>query len=139
MWHFSVNYYDNHRLIFSYTQTSYFTAQNEFSPANTITCACPNEVLTFNCTVVRVAITVWSGTAFTCTDHEIILAHSEFPLQALEVCGDAITANITSVENGCFISQLRVNVSTEMNNKTITCTGSGKVGETSLTVISGRY
>ena len=126
-------------LIFPYTQTSYFIAQNKFSPANTITCACPNEVLTFNCTVVGGAATVWSGTAFTCTSGEIILAHTEFPLQALEVCGDAISANITSVENGYFTSQLRVNVSSEMNNKTITCTGSGKVGETTLTVISGRH
>ena len=117
-----------------------FTAQNEFSPADTITCACPNEVLIFNCTVVGVSATVWSGSAFTCAGghSEIILLHRDFPSGTSGECSDAITAysNGPGVENRCYTSQLRVIVSSEMNNKTITCSGLGIVGETFLLVTS---
>lgn len=117
---------------------TYFTAQNEFSPTDTITCACPNEVLIFNCTVVGGSATVWSGSAFTCAGGEIILLHSDFPSGTSGECSDAITAysNGPRVESECYTSQLRVNVSSEMNNKTITCSGSGIVGETFLLVTS---
>ena len=98
-------------------------------------------MLTFTCTVVRSgsSATVWSGSAFNCLPavNEIILRHND---NSNKTCGDDIAAyRIEPDNNNCFTSQLRVTVNSGMNNKTITCTGSGKVGETTLTVISGRF
>lgn len=119
------------------------TAQNEFLTPASHACACPDDVLIFNCTVVGGTVTVWSGSAFTCERDEIILVHNHFRSRKIvqSACDDTITARSIAVENNnCYMSQLSVNVSNEMNNKTILCLGNSSniVGETTLTVISSR-
>ena len=126
---------------------SYFAAQNAFLSPSNATCACPDGVLTFNCTVVEGLATVWSGTAFLCpgSDEKIILRHSEFFTQTVNgECGNAITATSTGHDNNAFMSQLNVRASSAINNKTIGCffnTDSGEmpVNVTTLTVISGKH
>ena len=109
-------------------------------PANFM-CACPNEVLIFNCTIVGGSATVWSGSAFLCgPDNNIILLHSGFRIGISGACGDAIAARSIGIENNnCFTSQLNVNISSILNNRMVMCSNSGvvPVGNATLTVISG--
>ena len=57
-----------------------FAAQNALILPPNLQCACPNDLLGFNCTVViedRIGATIWSGTAFTgCDGDRIQLRHS---------------------------------------------------------------
>ena len=43
-------------------------------------CICPGDTLTYECTVVGLGVTVWTGSAFSCpsSNNEIALLHSRF-------------------------------------------------------------
>ena len=111
-------------------------------PANTA-CSCPNDVLTFVCTVVGGGNTLWEGTAFECPANSIILLHSLFssPGGASGNCGD-ISGQSIAVEDNCYTSQVTIRVSVGFNNKSVTCihnSGRGMIpiGGSSLTVMEG--
>ena len=116
-------------------------------PLNTRRCACFNEILTFNCTIVGDGTTLWNGTAFVCVSdfNEIPLRHDNFgtPSGAGGSCtGGRLIGRSLSSNNNCFTSELLVNASAELNNKTIRCIhrdSQGQmvpVGEVVLTIIS---
>ena len=112
-------------------------------PANT-GCACPNDVLTYVCTVVGVGNTLWEGTAFDCSARSIVLLHTQFdsPEGASGNCNSDIAGRSLSVESDCYTSQLFVTVSSRLNNKTVTCVhnsgiGMIPIGVSTLTVLEG--
>ena len=90
---------------------------------------------------------MWTGSAFSCHSdtnrNEITLRHNSFTGGTTDECnGGAIIAESLHVIDDCFTSQLRVNVSNELNNKTVDCihsTNTETVGQSSIfvTVISG--
>ena len=106
-------------------------------------------MLTFSCTVLGGVATLWKGTAFDCTerDNEILLRHGKFadPEGTSGGCNlGAIVGTSVQVEGtDCYTSQLSVNISDGLNNKTVGCilnSDSGMpivIGETSLSVITG--
>ena len=108
-------------------------------------CACPAEVLIFNCTIIGGGATIWGGSAFICTTNEIILRHNTFSTEMPSgVCnGGAIIGESVEVQNNCYTSRLRVTVSTGLNNKTVYClhnTDTGtmtEISEARISVISG--
>ena len=92
-------------------------------------CICPGNTLTYECTVMGGpgGATVWRGTALNCTmsDHEIVLLHSRFESDTgtLRMCSNgAIVGRSLRVENnGGYISQLNVTVSSDMIGESIEC------------------
>ena len=104
-------------------------------------CACPGQVLTYNCTVVGGRATLWSGTAFDCSPNEIILRHNEFNDGTSGECNQgAIIAQSVGVQDNCFTSQLHVTVSGGLHNKTVNCSminSMATVGEAQIRVIQG--
>ena len=88
-------------------------------------CASPGDLLTFECTSFGGIATVWRGSAFNCGHrfNEIVLRHSIFPSRARGSCnsGQILAQSVDVVNNTYFISQLNVNVSSDMHNKTIEC------------------
>ena len=102
------------------------SASNEFLPPVS-ECTCPGDVLTYTCTVVGGGATLWSGTAFSCsnTRNEILLRHSRFSVEggAFGDCtnGDLVGRSL-SVQDNCYTSQLNVTVSLGLNGRTVECT-----------------
>ena len=90
---------------------------------------------------------MWNGTSFSCATNEIILRHNSFMEGTEKECNDgAIIGDSLPIEreDNCFISRLRVNVSSDLNNRTVGCfvnidSGVVSIGNTSLTIISGNY
>ena len=122
------------------------TGESEgFTPAINATCACPNQVLTYSCTVTGGGATIWSGTAFRCSSkrNEIILRHNRFDSGTIGVCnGGVIIARSVRVDSDNFTSQLTVNVSSGLNNRTVECIqnldrGMMTIGEHTISIISG--
>ena len=109
---------------------------------NNAECACPGELLTFECTVIgaRSRATIWDGSAFTCVGGEISLRHENFfqPDGIFKDCNPAIVGRSVSVVNDtCFTSQLNVTVSAALNSTTVSCSldsDSQPIGTTLLTV-----
>lgn len=109
-------------------------------PANA-TCACPGKVLPYTCTVDGGNATIWGGTAFNCTENEIILDHREFNNRASGECNNgAIQGQSVDVIGTYYISQLNVTVSSELNNKTVYCMiyNNTTIGESLIKVV-GEY
>ena len=112
-------------------------------------CACPGQNLAFRCVVIGAGSTLWSGTAFSCSNgnNEIQLRHTQFNTLAGAVgsCNDgAIEARSDGVMNDCYSSQLIVRVSTSLNNKTIQCTHDSDMGlrlinSATLNFVYGKY
>ena len=90
-------------------------------------CIYPGCTVTFaECTVVgrSVGTTVWRGTAFDqCTNDELNLLHSQFGTQAqtLKCNNGSIIVQGRRVEEGCYISELTVTVTSDMIGKTVQC------------------
>ena len=88
---------------------------------------------------------MWNGTSFSCATNEIILRHNSFMEGTEKDCNDgAIIGESLRLEEDCYTSQLHVNVSSDLNNRTIGCfvnidSGVVSIGNTSLTIISGNY
>ena len=115
-------------------------------------CVCPGDHLTFECSVQGGVATVWEGSAFDCgvdaSSSFIRLRHSGFSMlePARGECNNGlIVARSVGVLNDTFSSQLDVNVTADMNNKTIECaldaTGSGdykEVGMITIIVATGK-
>ena len=128
--------------------TNHYIATNKLLVPSNAQCACPDDVLTFTCTVVGPGNTIWSGTAFNCpsTSNEIILRHSQFasPGTSGNCNSGTITARSLGVENDCFRSELNVTASASLNNKTVQCqhnsiaSGTITVNETAITIASGK-
>ena len=115
-------------------------------PPESRRCACSNDILTFNCTIIGGGITQWSGTAFDCEHNlnEILLLHENFddPGGTDGTCnnGQIVGRSVSVIEN-CYTSQVSVTTSAELNNKTVRCIHNTEVipiGEILLTIISGK-
>ena len=68
--------------------------------------------------------TVWSGSVFQCTSGEITLSHSDFERtgNVSGVCNEGkIVGRIESAKNECYLSQLNVTFSDELQNRTVVC------------------
>ena len=108
-----------------------------------VTCACPNEVLTFICTTVGSGATIWGGSAFQCTTGEIILRHNAFngDTPQLGDCNDIIGESVGVQDNNCYTSQVRVPISAGLDNKTVHCVYNSNImtliDETQISVVTG--
>ena len=87
-------------------------------------CICPGYEVTYECTVCGVGATLWTGSLCDC----IILLEHETLSEFRGNNNGSVTVAVHSIGdfviNGshCFSSQLNVrNISSEMNNKTVTC------------------
>ena len=108
------------------------------SPANA-TCACPDEVLTYSCTV-NGSVTMWGGSAFDCAGNGIILGHENFIGGTSGECNDgAIVGQSVDVSGAYYTSQLNIIVSDGLNNKVVTCSSDSMtyIGE-SLIEVAGK-
>ena len=88
-------------------------------------CVCPNDILTYNCTVngTATASTVWTGTAFDCpSSNQTVLLHSRFADGTTKECNNGgIIARSIGVEISEYTSELTVIVTAELLGKTIMC------------------
>ena len=94
------------------------------SPANA-TCACPGEILTYNCTVEGGRATIWGGSAIDCAGNDITFRHDNVNFIdrtiKLEECNGAIVGQSVDIDGTYYISQLNITVSNRLNDKTVTC------------------
>ena len=85
------------------------------------------------CTITDGGATVWQGTIFDgCQNDKITLRHSVFTSGKViqESCGTRgpVVGHSVSVVNGSYTSRLLVNISEDLNGKTIECTNeSGQI------------
>ena len=109
-------------------------------------CVCPGyTTAVYKCTVVGNGFTQWAGSAFNCPNigDEIFLSHPDFNDGIRKECNNgAIIGQSIQVNGSCFVSQLTVNISKNLNGTTIGCTydtGSAlePIGATTLTSITG--
>ena len=89
-------------------------------------CVCPGYTLTLaECTVVGkpVGTTVWKGTVFDqCATDELNLLHLRFDSEVQAKCNNgSIIGRGLRVEEGCYTSELTINVSSSMIGKTVQC------------------
>ena len=75
-----------------------------------------------------VGLTIWRGTAFNCLSGEIVLLHNQFTSDSDEGVSTHDECNNGSIqgysvraENGCFISQLSVVMTSDLIGKSIEC------------------
>ena len=90
--------------------------------------SCSEYTFTYECTVVgrSSGMTVWRGSAFDCIQEEIVLLHGQFTsengIHAYGVCNNgSIVGEGHRTENGCYSSQLIVNLTPDIIGKTIEC------------------
>ena len=110
-------------------------------PANAM-CACPGEVLSYTCTIDSGNTTIWGGSAFDCTTtgNEIKLIHHNFINWTSGKCNNgAILGEIVNVDGTHFTSQLNVTISSELNNKTVTCSSDSGNTRESLINVAGKH
>ena len=93
--------------------------------------------MTFQCEVYGgpFGATLWKGSAFNCTSQEIILTHGQFSHMngAQGECNSgSIIAHSISVENGSYVSQLKVNVTSNLIDKSIECSYDDNGGNKAL-------
>lgn len=117
--------------------------ENTFRPITD--CVCPQDVVTYECTVCDLA-TAWEGTALgSCSGGEIALTSRDFaaPIQPIICSGGRIAARGISVEDGCFTSQLNITFNaTVLQGTSVRCsadngTHSSEVGRDTLTLSTG--
>ena len=89
-------------------------------------CACPGDTITYECTAVGAGATVWTGSAFNCSnsDHNILLLHIFFSLAKGDYgsCNNGdIVGQSLSVEGNNYTSQLNVTVTSDTAGRTIEC------------------
>ena len=84
--------------------------------------------MSYECAVVGNGITVWHGSAFDCSGNEISLIHILYnSIESHVICAygecnnGAIVAKGIRIENGTYISQLNVSISTDMIGRSIEC------------------
>ena len=86
---------------------------------------------------------MWTGTAFDCSNNEIIILHSS-PNTGVEIaCNNgAIVGRLTRAEDNTYVSQLTVSVSAQMVGTNISCShdlsnGTHLIGSSILTLTMG--
>ena len=89
-------------------------------------CACPGDTLTYERTVVGAGFTIWTGSAFNCSNsnHEISLLHTRFSSTKGDYgsCNNgAIVGQSLSAEGNNYTSQLNVTITPDTAGKTIEC------------------
>jgi hypothetical protein len=88
-------------------------------------CVCPGDKLSYECTVMGGGLTIWTGSAFSCSSfrNEIVLRHSSFGgTGTYWMCNNgAIEARSLSVEGNNYTSQLNVTVTPDTAGTTINC------------------
>ena len=108
-------------------------------------CVCPQDVVTYECTVCGLA-TAWEGTALgSCSGGEIALTNRDFmePIQTIICSGGSIAARGIIVEDGCFTSQLNITFNTTaLQGRSVRCsvdngTHASEVGRDMLTLTTG--
>ena len=87
-------------------------------------CACPGDTLTYECTAVGAGSTIWTGSAFNCSNsnYMILLLHSHFSSTKGDYgscTNGAIVGRSLSAEGNYFTSQLNVTVTSDTAGKTI--------------------
>ena len=94
---------------------------NDFYPITN--CFCPDDVVLYRCVVCGGLATVWEGSAFQCLSGEITLTHNDFgtPNAYGECNTGAIIGRGLSIEAGCYISQLNITFSAQLQGKTVSC------------------
>lgn len=84
-------------------------------------------MLTFECQVTGGTSTVWTGTAFMCTDNsnEIVLLHSRFNNESENAHGSCNNGNIVGeiieVDGKNYTSQLNVTFNSSLIGETVDC------------------
>ena len=84
-------------------------------------CVCQGYNLTYECTVIDGAATIWRGTAFDCpmTNNELVILSMEFISRSCS--NNALLLQTIRSENGSSTSQLTVQISDEINGTTVEC------------------
>ena len=124
--------------------TGAITASSNSSFRLITTCNCLSQNITYECTVVGGAFTVWSGSAFTCQGGEITLKHVSFTGSIGGCNGGAITAQGVGVHDSSYTSRLNVTLSAGLIGTTVICsvdttTEVIPVGNHTIRVSSGEY
>ena len=107
-------------------------------------CSCPQDVVTYECTVCGLA-TAWEGTALaSCSGGEIALTNRDFmpPIRTIVCNGGVIAARGISVQGECFTSQLTVMLNSTLQGRTVICsvdngTHASQVGSATLELSTG--
>ena len=138
---FYYKYYNTVRYLQCYTGIA---QENEFRVVSS--CVCPGCELVVECAVTSGGATYWQGTIFDgCRNEKLTLRHSQFisGIVIQESCGTRgpVVGRSISVTGGSYISQFLVNISEDLNGKTIDCAnGSGQiVGSKQIDTPSGKY
>ena len=89
-------------------------------------CTCPGYEIIYRCDVLGAGITIWQGTLFDlCQDGSITLRHTQFRngRGTTRLCGSSgvVNGRGIGVEGDVYTSQLTINVSSEMQGKTVAC------------------
>ena len=121
-----------------------FTGESVLEPPPNLQCACLNDQLHFNCTVViedRIGTTVWSGTALTgCDGNRIQLRHSNE--NAVGQCNNGALSASLGIVGNCATSELNVIIDSTLNNKTVQCvlnsnSGNPTIGVATIMLMTG--
>ena len=115
---------------------------NTFYPVTN--CSCPQDIVTYECTVCGLA-TAWEGTALdSCSGGEIALTNRDFmdPIMTIICSGGRIAARGVSVKDGCFTSQLNITFNATLQGRTVRCsvdngTHASQVGRDVLAITTG--
>ena len=87
-------------------------------------CICPGYEVTYECTVYDVGATLWTGSLCDCIillEHETLSVFRGYNRGSVMVVVHSI-GNLVISGSHCFSSQLNFhNISSEMNNTTVTC------------------
>ena len=105
-------------------------------------CTCEGYDQVYECRVTGSGATVWTGTAFDCSNNEITILHSSSSTGVEIPCNDgAIVGRLIRAENNTYISQLTVSVSAQMVGTSISCShdsrGTHLIGSLLLTLTTG--
>ena len=98
-----------------------------FSQLNFSGPVCLGDTLTFECTVIGGASTVWKGSIFECstTNNEIPFLHNRFnstTIATTKSCNDgAIVALGLDIEDNRYTSHLNVTINSNMTGKKVKC------------------
>lgn len=93
---------------------------------NVTDCVCPQEVVTYECTVYEGSLTVWEGTALSgCNGGEIIIHHGDFGTpKARGSCirnSGEVTWKDLRMQNGSYTSQLNITFDSRLQGSTVNC------------------
>lgn len=124
-----------------------FIGNAQFVQPENHACACPGSVLTFSCTTVGLGTTIWTGTAFDCSNmgNQITLRNIQFASGTFGTCNNGrISARSVEVDGDRRTSQLNVTVLSALNETSIECQynaadqGIVRIGMAVLTVLQSK-